>query len=76
MITTNVKNQKVQKMCNKKLKFEDHKDCLQASQHENKIMHLSNNKIDVKCLIENQEKFITTKKKKICIHNKRRSNTL
>ena len=63
-------------MCNKKLKFEDHKDCLQASQHENKIMHLSNNKIDVKCLIENQEKFITTKKKKLCIHNKRRSNTL
>ena len=56
MITTKVKNQKVQKMCNKKLKFEDHKNCLQASQHENKIMHLNNDKIDVKCLIENQEK--------------------
>ena len=28
-------------------------------------MHLSNNKIDVKCLIENQEKFITNKKIKL-----------
>ena len=65
MITAKVKNQKVQKMCNKKLKFEDHKNCLQASQHENKIMHLNNDKIDVKCLIENQEKFITNNKIKL-----------
>ena len=65
MITTKVKDQKVQKMCNKKLKFEDHKNCLQASQHENKIMHLNNDKIDVKCLIENQEKFITNNKIKL-----------
>ena len=65
MITTKVKNQKVQKMCNKKLKFEDHKNCLQASQHENKIMHLNNDKIDVKCLIGNQEKFITNNKIKL-----------
>ena len=65
MITTKVKNQKVQKMCNKKLKSEDHKNCLQASQHENKIMHLNNDKIDVKCLIENQEKFITNNKIKL-----------
>ena len=65
MITTKVKNQKVQKMCNKKLKFEDHKNCLQASQHENKIMHLNNDKIDVKCLIENQEKFIMNNKIKL-----------
>ena len=65
MIMTKVKNQKVQKMCNKKLKFEDHKNCLQASQHENKIMHLNNDKIDVKCLIENQEKFITNNKIKL-----------
>ena len=65
MITTKVKNQKVQKMCNKKLKFEDHKNCLQASQHEKKIMHLNNDKIDVKCLIENQEKFIMNNKIKL-----------
>ena len=65
MITTKVKNQKVQKMYNKKLKSEDHKNCLQASQHENKIMHLNNDKIDVKCLIENQEKFITNNKIKL-----------
>ena len=65
MITTKVKNQKVQKMCNKKLKFEDHKNCLQASQHENKVMHLNKDKIDVKCLIENQEKFITNNKIKL-----------
>ena len=30
----------------RKLKFEDYKSCLQASQLENKIIHLNDNKID------------------------------
>ena len=46
-------------MCNnRKLKFEDYKICLQVSQFENKIIHLNNNKIDVRSFIENHKYFI------------------
>ena len=46
MRTMKVKTQKLQKMC----KFENDKNCLQASQLENKIIHLNNSKIHVKSL--------------------------
>ena len=48
MITTEVKKQKAQKMCYKKIKFENYKKCLKVTQLENKVIHLNNNKIDVK----------------------------
>ena len=38
-------------MCHKaKHKFEDYKNCLEASQSENKIKHLEKNEIDVRSL--------------------------
>ena len=42
----------------RKLKFQDYKNCLEASQMENKISHLEHIKIDVKSL----KKFIKHKK--------------
>ena len=34
-------------MCHKNLKFEDHKNCLEVTQLENKIKHIEKNEIDV-----------------------------
>ena len=44
------KKQKVKKkrVIKRKLTFEDYKNCLEATQLENKIIHLNNNKIYVK----------------------------
>ena len=42
-----IKNQKAQKSVSpKKIKFESSKNCLYATQLENKINHLEQNKID------------------------------
>ena len=41
-----------------KLKFEDFKNCLEASQLENKISHLEKSKIDVDSLEEDHKEFI------------------
>ena len=48
----NMKKQKAKKKCviKRKLKCEDHKNCLEAAQFENKINHLQKNKIDVDSL--------------------------
>ena len=40
------RKQNAQKVCQKKLKFEDYKKCLEAAQIENKINHLEKNKIN------------------------------
>ena len=57
-----VKNQKIKKMClNKKFKFEDYKNCLETTQLENKIIHINNNKTDVKSLIEHPKNFLKNK---------------
>ena len=46
-------------MCHKrKLKFEDYKNCLQATQLENNIKHLEKNKIDIDGLKEDHKEFI------------------
>ena len=42
-----------------KLKFKQDKNCLKASGFENKIIHLNNNKTDVK---KNQKEFIANNK--------------
>ena len=45
----------------RKLKFHDYKNCLEASQIENKINHLEKNKIDVDSA-EDQKEFIKNNK--------------
>ena len=53
------KNKRYKKcVIKRKLKFEDYKNCLQASQLENKKIYLNNNKINVESVIENHKKFI------------------
>ena len=42
----------------KKRKFKDYKNCLEATQLENKISHLERNKIDVDSLRGNHNEFI------------------
>ena len=37
-------------MCHKKLKFQNYQDCLEAAQIENKINHLTKNKLQVDSL--------------------------
>ena len=59
----NTKKQRTQKTLpqKKKLKFEDHKNCLEAGQIENKRNHLEKNKIDVDILKDVQKEFIKNK---------------
>ena len=42
----------------KKLKFENYKNCLEASQLENRISHLDKNKIDIDSIKKYQKKII------------------
>ena len=46
----------------RKLKFQDYKNCLEAAQTENKIIHLEKNKIDVDSLEEDKKEFIRNNK--------------
>ena len=47
------------KKCHKSdLKFKDYENCLKATQLENKISHLENNKIDIECLKEDRKELI------------------
>ena len=59
-----VKRQKTQKKCviKRKPKFEDYKNCLEATQTENKINHLEKSKIDVDSLKEDQKEFMKNNK--------------
>ena len=43
----------------RKLKFQDHKNCLEAGQVENKIKYLEKNEIDVDCLKKDKKKKIS-----------------
>ena len=47
-----IKKQKAQKKCflKRKLKFENYKNCLEATQLDNKIDYLEKNKIDIDSL--------------------------
>ena len=42
----------------KKLKIENYKNCLEATQVENKINHLEKNKIDIDSIKESHKEFI------------------
>ena len=59
-----IKKQKAQKkrVIEKKLKFQDYKNSLEASQIENKISHLEKNKIDVHSPKKVQEELIKNNK--------------
>ena len=48
-----IKKAKVTKNCviKRKLKFENYKNCLEATQLENKINHLEKNKVDIDSFI-------------------------
>ena len=46
----------------RKLKFGDHKNCLEATQLEDKINQLDKNKINIESLKENHKKFIKNNK--------------
>ena len=46
----------------RKLKFEDYKNCLQATQLENKIKHVKKNEIDVNSFKKDYKDFIKNNK--------------
>ena len=51
MKVVNIKKQKAKKsVSEKKLKFENYKNCLEATQLENKINHLEKHKININSL--------------------------
>ena len=59
MTVMKIKKQKTQKsVIKRKLKFENYKNCLEATQLENKINHLEKNKIDIDRIKENHKQFI------------------
>ena len=50
------KSKRHKKVCHqRKLKFQDYKNCLEAAQFENKVNHLEKNEIDVDRLKEDQK---------------------
>ena len=61
---TKIKKVKYTKKCiiKRKLKFGDHKNCLEATQLEDKINQLDKNKINTESLKENHKKFIKNNK--------------
>ena len=46
----------------RKLKFENHKNCLEATQLENKMNYLEKNKTDIDGIKENHKEFIKSSK--------------
>ena len=58
-----IKKQRAQKsVIKRKLKFEDYKSCLEATQLENKTNYLAKNKIDIDSIGKNHEEFIKNNK--------------
>ena len=54
----------------RKLRFEDYKNCLEATQIENKIYHLENNKTDADSRKEDHKEF--TKNNKLILKKQQR----
>ena len=53
-----ITKQKAQKSFRKrKLKFENYKNCLEATQLENKIIYLEKNKTDIESIKKNHQEF-------------------
>ena len=63
MLIGKVKKQKAQKsVSEKKIKFENCKNCSEATELENKTSHLEKNKINIDSLKKNHEEFIINNK--------------
>ena len=64
MEVVKIKKGKSTKKCviKRLLKFENYKNCLKATQLENKVNHLENNKIDIYRIKENHKEFIGNNK--------------
>ena len=60
MAAVKIKKQKAQKK--RKLKFENYKNCLEATQLENKINYIEKNKIDIDSIKENHKEFMKNNK--------------
>ena len=69
-----IKN-KNQKECviKSKLKFENYKNCLEATQLVNKVSYVEKNKIDTDSIKENQKKFIKKNKSMLKIQKRFKS---
>ena len=52
----------IKSVIKRKLKFENYKNCLEATQLENKINYLEKNKIVIDIITENHEEFIKNNK--------------
>ena len=57
----------------KKLKFEDYKNCLEATQTENKINHLEKNKTDSNSFKEDHKELVKNSKLMLKTQQRRRS---
>ena len=59
-----IKKQKAQKKCviKRQLKFENYKNCFEATQLDNKINYLEENNIDIDIIKENDQEFIKNNK--------------
>ena len=63
MMVVKIKKQKVQEsVIKRRFKCENYKNCLEATQLENKLNHLEKNKIDIDSLKENYKQFIKNNK--------------
>ena len=60
MTVVKVKKAKGTKKCviRRKLKFENYKNCLEATQLDNKIYYLEENETDIVCLKKDGKEFI------------------
>ena len=63
MMAVKIKNKRHKKcVINRKLKFKDYKNCLKATQFENKTNHLEKNKVITESFKENHNEFIKNNK--------------
>ena len=63
MLIVKITKQKAQKRFRKrKLKFENYKNCLEATQLENKIIYLEKNKTDIDSIKKNHQEFVKINK--------------
>ena len=62
MTVAKIKKQKAQKCLIKKNKFENYKNCLEATQLEDKINHPEKHKIDIDSIRKNHKALIKNNK--------------
>ena len=61
MTVVKIKNQKAQKsVIKRKLKFENYKNCLEATQRDNKVNYIEKKETNIDSLKKDQRDFIKT----------------